>query len=109
MYLSFGSGEHGQGTSFWPSARGIPTECRHWTNSPSPSASRALVPIRVMIFILTTTYGESVICTPNCEMGEPIGPMQKGITYIVRPRIEPSNFGVSVAFISAGAIQLLVG
>src|SRR5436190_9810091 len=42
-------------------------------------------------------------------MGEPIGPMQNGTTYIVRPFIEPSNFGLSSAFISAGAIQLLVG
>src|SRR3982750_5000828 len=107
MYLSFGSGEHGQGTSFWPSARGIPTECRHWTNSPSPSALRALLPIRVMIFILTTTYGESVICTPNCDIGEPIGPMQNGITYIVRPRLEPSNLRVREAFFSAAALHLL--
>ena len=35
--------------------------------------------------------------------------MQNGTTYIVRPRIEPLNFGVSVAFISLGSIQLLVG
>ena len=48
-------GEHGQGTSCWPSASGMPTEWRQWTNSPSPIASRALVPIRVMIFILTAT------------------------------------------------------
>ncbi len=94
MYLSFGSGEHGHATSSWPSASGIPTECRQCTNSPSPSASSALLPMRVMIFILTTTYGESEICTPNCEIGEPIGPMQNGMTYIVRPFIEPSNFGV---------------
>ena len=35
--------------------------------------------------------------------------MQNGTTYIVRPRIEPSNSGLRVARISSGAIQLLVG
>ena len=42
-------------------------------------------------------------------MGEPTGPMLKGITYIVRPCMQPSNFGVSWAFILSGSIQLLVG
>ena len=42
-------------------------------------------------------------------IGEPTGPMLKGITYIVRPFITPSNFGVSRAFILSGSIQLLVG
>ncbi len=65
--------------------------------------------MRVMILMFVTTYGESVICTPMCEIGEPIGPMLKGITYSVRPRMQPSNFGVSSDFISRGAIQLLVG
>ncbi len=62
-----------------------------------------------MIFIFTTTYGESVNWTPNCEIGDPSGPIQNGMTYIVRPRIEPRNFGVSRVFISRGAIQLFVG
>src|SRR5437763_347096 len=35
--------------------------------------------------------------------------MQNGTTYIVRPFIEPSNFPFRMAFISVGAIQLLVG
>jgi hypothetical protein len=35
--------------------------------------------------------------------------MLKGTTYIVRPRIQPSNSSSSVAFISFGATQLLVG
>lgn len=35
--------------------------------------------------------------------------MQKGMTYIVRPRIEPRKSSVMVAFISAGSVQLLVG
>src|SRR3990170_4007828 len=42
-------------------------------------------------------------------IGEPTGPMLKGITYIVRPCIEPSNLGVRMAFILSGAIKLLVG
>src|ERR1043165_1483239 len=109
MYLFFGSGEHGHATSVWPASSGMPTECRHWTNSPSPRASIAFVPMRVIIFIFTATYGESVTCTPNCEIGEPSGPMQNGMTNIVRPRIEPSNFADSVRFISSGSVQLFVG
>ena len=42
-------------------------------------------------------------------MGEPSGPMLNGMTYIVRPRMLPSSSGFSVAFISFGSIQLLVG
>ena len=43
--------------------------------------------MRVMIRMLTTTYGESLSCTPMWAIGEPTGPMLKGITYIVRPFI----------------------
>ena len=35
--------------------------------------------------------------------------MQNGMTYIVRPRMQPRYSSVIVRFISAGAIQLLVG
>src|SRR5579859_7189065 len=62
-----------------------------------------------MIRIETATYGESVISTPSCEIELPSGPMQNGITYIVRPRMHPSKISANVARISAGAIQLLVG
>src|SRR3954447_15364710 len=65
--------------------------------------------MRVMIFMLTATYGESVISTPMWAMGEPSGPIEKGTTYIVRPFIEPRNSSVSVWRISAGSRQLLVG
>ncbi len=65
--------------------------------------------MRVMIFIETTTYGESVISTPSWLILEPSGPMQNGTTYIVRPRMQPSNSGWSVSRICAGSIQLLVG
>jgi len=39
----------------------------------------------------------------------PSGPMQNGITYMVRPRMQPSKTSAKVARISSGAIQLLVG
>jgi hypothetical protein len=42
-------------------------------------------------------------------MGEPTGPMLNGITYRVRPFIEPLKRSTSVAFMSAGSCQLLVG
>ncbi len=44
-----------------------------------------------------------------CESGPPTGPIENGTTYIVRPRMLPSNSGVIVARISAGATQLFVG
>ncbi len=43
------------------------------------------------------------------EMDEPIGPIENGITYIVRPRIAPASSGSRRAFISRGATQLFVG
>ncbi len=39
----------------------------------------------------------------------PIGPIENGTTYIVRPRMQPENSPFSVARICAGATQLLVG
>ncbi len=65
--------------------------------------------MRVMIRMFTTTYGESVISTPSSEIGEPSGPIENGITYIVRPRMEPSNSPLRFWRISAGSDQLLVG
>ena len=44
-----------------------------------------------------------------CESGPPTAPIENGTTYMVRPRIEPSNRGVMVARISAGFAQLFVG
>src|SRR5579875_3504698 len=101
---------HGHGTSCSPGCSGLPTECTAGTKKPSsPIASSAALPIRVMIFIDTTTYAESVISTPSAEIGEPSGPMQNGTTYIVRPRMQPSNSPCSVSRISLGSTQLLVG
>ena len=50
-----------------------------------------------------------MISTPMWAMGEPSGPIENGTTYMVRPRIEPWNRSVSVARISSGSRQLLVG
>ena len=105
---------HGHATSSraLPSAstRGYPTECSAGTKSPSsPIRSSAAWPIRVMIRMLATTYGESVNSTPNWEMREPNGPMEKGMTYIVRPRIHPAKSSLRVPRISVGSCQLLVG
>ena len=38
-----------------------------------------------------------------------MGPIENGTTYIVRPRMHPSNKPRKVARISGGATQLLVG
>ena len=42
-------------------------------------------------------------------MGEPMGPMLKGITYMVRPFMQPLKSPLRVWRISAGSVQLLVG
>jgi hypothetical protein len=62
-----------------------------------------------MIRIDPTTYSESVICTPNFGYGASSGPMQNGMTYKVRPVMQPRYNSVIVAFISTGSTQLLVG
>ena len=101
---------HGHATSSAPGASGAPTLCRALTKpSLSSMRSSACLPIRVMIRIETTTYAESVICTPSREIGEPSGPMQNGTTYIVRPCITPVKCSRRVWRISSGSAQLLVG
>src|ERR1041385_5952522 len=65
--------------------------------------------MRAMMRILTTTYGESVSCTPICDIGEPTGPMLNGKTYMVRPFIEWRNNERSLRRISYGFSQLFVG
>src|SRR5256884_3985542 len=100
----------GHGTSFFPGASGTPTECTPGTKLPfSPSHSATARPMRVMICMLTATYAESEISTPICAICEPMGPMENGITYIVRPRMQPSYRRSSVRRISRGSIQLFVG
>src|SRR4249919_330536 len=87
-----------------------PIECRPRTKEPSRSMrASAAAPMRVMMRMLATTYGESVISTPQRDSGESIGPMQYGMTYIVRPRMQPSNNASILACASEGAIQWLFG
>lgn len=59
-----------------------------------------------MIFMDSTTYGESVISIPILERGEPTGPMLKGMTYMVRPFMQPGNLSLIAACMSFSAIQL---
>src|SRR5215831_19805059 len=108
MYLCSVLHGHDASCSFGPS--GAPTECRPFTKSPSvPRASRTLRPTRAMMCMFTTTYGESVISTPILEIGEPNGPMQYGMTYIVRPRIEALKRSMRSRFMRTGSSQLFVG
>ncbi|CAM5238941.1 hypothetical protein RLIN73S_03232 [Rhodanobacter lindaniclasticus] len=87
-----------------------PLECKPLTNVPSRSMrASAAAPMRVMIFMLATTYGLSEISTPQRDSGELIGPMQYGITYIVRPSMQPSNSASIFACAAAGSIQWLFG
>ena len=65
--------------------------------------------MRVMMRMLVTTYAESVISMPICAIGEPIGPIENGMTYIVRPFMQPLNRPLRVWRILAGSSQLLVG
>ena len=108
MYFSL---LHGHGTSFAPLASGAPNECTQGTTrfSPLSISLNTGSPIRAMILMLATTYGESVSCTPICAIGEPTGPMLNGSTYMVRPRIAPLNISRSFLRMSCGFIQLLVG
>src|SRR3954453_3583706 len=107
---------HGQATSGWPSASGIPTEWRagtHFTSSPAAASSSTrrstLLPMRAITRIEATTYAESVISTPNIGCSASRCPITNGITYMVRPRMLPSYSLRMMAFISDGSIQLLVG
>ena len=50
-----------------------------------------------------------MISTPSWEIGEPIGPIQNGTTYMTLPAMHRANSSAKVARICAGAIQLLVG
>src|SRR5262245_54766751 len=110
MYLFFGSGSQGQETSCWPGLSGAPTEWRQGMNDPfGPSLSSTAWPMRVMIRMFTTTYGESEISMPTLQIGDSSGPMAKGITYMVRPFMQPLKRPSIFCFISAGSAQLFVG
>lgn len=53
-----------------------------------------------------TTYGESVIWMPIFENGEQIGPIENGMMYIVRPRIQPVKRSFMAQSVLHGDIQL---
>src|SRR6476646_1789684 len=100
---------HGHGRSASPGASGAPTLCSPGTNSPSsPSSAMSSEPHRVMTCIDATTYGESVSSTPSIGSDAVNGPMQYGMTYIVRPRMQLRNKPVRRHFISSGSTQLFV-
>ena len=72
---------HGHGTSVSPGASGAPTLCTAGTQlAPRAIMASAASPMRVIVPMLTTTYGESVTCTPYFVMGDPRGPMANGTT-----------------------------
>src|SRR3954466_7671439 len=108
MYFSL---LHGHATSAWPFLSGAPTECTQGTTrlKSLSMSSNTFLPMRAMMRMLTTAYGESVSCTPICDIGEPIGPMLNGSTYMVRPRMHPRNSDFSLRRISKGFTQLLGG
>src|SRR4051794_23454028 len=96
-------GLDGQATSGSPGSSGAPTECRPGTKSASSqNTASAFAPIRVMMCMDTTTYAESVSSTPSSGDSASSGPMQYGITYMVRPRMEPRYSSVMIAFMSSG-------
>ena len=82
---------HGQGTSVSPASSGAPTEWSAGTKSASISSIffRTSVPQRAMTRMDATTYAESVISTPNMGFSAFRCPMANGMTYIVRPVIDP--------------------
>ena len=51
----------------------------------------------------------SVSSTPILLKGEPTGPIENGITYIVRPFMEPLKIEPARRYPSSGDIQLFVG
>ena len=65
--------------------------------------------MRAMIRMFTTTYGESVSCTPMRDIGDPTGPILNGNTYMVRPRMQPRNIDFNFLRITKGSSQLFVG
>src|SRR5437867_9842183 len=87
-----------------------PSEWSPGTNSLEvPSRSMATLPMRDMMRMFATTYGLSVTSTPALLIGESTGPMMYGTTYIVRPRMAPSNSAPTLYLAALGFIQLLVG
>lgn len=87
------SGLHGQLlTTCRLVGSGTPTVWRHFTNTLSSEIfSSTFMPIRVIILMEQATYGESVNSMPTFEIGPPMGPILYGITYMVRPFMQPGK------------------
>lgn len=79
--------EQGTWNDILSKGSGRPTLCMHPTKSSlfDTRHSKTSVPIRVMMRILATTYGLSVTSMPILDRRLPIGPMENGMTYMVRP------------------------
>merc|ERR1719462_250728 len=109
MYLSVELQGHGVSGVSSCGSKGCPTEWTQGTqlcSSSEDSSARICSPIRVITRIEHTTYGLSVTCTPYIAKGECCGPIAKGTTYIVRPRIEPANSCSIFKCIFSGSSQL---
>ena len=108
MYLCLAL--HGQGTSFWPSASGAPTECRQWMKSPSPSMIEHLLPHAGHDAHADDDIGRigelhADMRDRRTERPHAEGDDVHGAARACSPRTSRS----SVARISFGSIQLLVG
>ncbi len=106
---------HGHATSCWPGSSGMPTECRAGTKGAPPAASSSSIrrrtwePIRAITRMETVTYAESVSSTPNIGFSASRWPITNGMTYMVRPFMQPAYSPRMRSFILSGSIQLLVG
>ena len=96
-------------TSSSPGASGLPTECMHGTKSPSPSASIDRAPHARHDAHVDDDIRRIGQFDADVRQRRPDGPIENGITYIVRPRMQPSKSPCSVSRISRGSTQLLVG
>ncbi len=109
MYLSVLLHGHGDVASGPARAARPPSARTGRTRRRRPARRTPPAPCASSASCSTTTYGLSESSMPMCAMWLPIGPIENGTTYIVRPRMQPSNSRFIVARISAGATQLFVG
>ena len=65
--------------------------------------------MRAITRMLAVTYAESVSSIPNIGRSASRWPITNGMTYIVRPFMQPAYSPRMRPFISSGSIQLLVG
>ena len=112
----------GHGTSTWPSASGAPTVWRQGNECPVTVTLRVAAALDFVFQALENLFthlghdahvghdiGRVRDFNADFGQGESRGPMQKGITYMVRPFMQPLKRPFSLAFISTGSAQWLVG